>query len=69
VTIIILFYFFGGVLMVRVGDTILINNKIKAIVTALLRIEKEGRWVIGFEQPDGTTSFIIEGNEKFSIVD
>ena len=49
--------------MVRVGDSILINNKIEAIVTALLRIEKEGRWVIGFEQPNGTTSFILEGNE------
>ena len=54
--------------MVRVGDHILINNRIKAEITALFLLA-DGRWYIGYIKSNGKMGFFLEGDEEFCIVD
>jgi len=54
--------------MVRVGDTILICSKgyVKAKVISLFLIG-QGRWLVGYEEPNGASGFFIEGDEEFPM--
>jgi len=54
--------------MVHTGDIIIINSKIRAVVTTLFEVEKT-RWFIGYQQSDGQMGFFLEGDEDFTIVD
>jgi len=53
--------------MVKVGDTILINEEIKAIVTTLFQIE-DSRWFIGYDDLKENSGFFIEGDEEFEVI-
>lgn len=56
--------------MVKVGDIILINDKVEALVTALFMREEDNRWVIGYRREDNNKSgHFIEGNEEFKVVE
>ena len=53
--------------MVRMGDRILINNRIKAEITALFLLA-DGRWYIGYKKSNGKMGFFLEGDEDFSVI-
>jgi len=53
--------------MVKVGDTILIKEDGKAIVTTLFQVD-DGRWFVGYHQPDGRMGFFLEGDKEFRVI-
>jgi hypothetical protein len=54
--------------MVKIGDIILMNDEITAVVTALFQVE-DGRWFIGYQQSDGQMGFFLEGDEVFKVLE
>jgi hypothetical protein len=54
-------------LMVRVGDNILVNGKIKAKITELFLLA-DGRWYIGYRRSNGKMDFFLEGDEVFRVI-
>jgi ethanolamine utilization protein EutQ (cupin superfamily) len=56
--------------MVKVGDMILINAKVKAVVTTLFEVENGNRWFIGYKKTtDGSFGFFLEGDEEFKVIE
>jgi hypothetical protein len=53
--------------MVRVGDCVLINGKIKTKITAFFLLE-DGQWYIGYKKSNGKREFFLESDENFRIV-
>jgi hypothetical protein len=56
--------------MVKVGDTILINKRIEAIVTALFMRNEDNRWIIGYRRTDNEKEgYFPEGDEEFNVME
>jgi len=54
--------------MVKVGDIILLNNEVKAVVTTLFQVEDD-RWFIGYQETKGQMGFFLEGDEDFHVLE
>lgn len=55
--------------MVEVGDFILINNEVEALIIVLFPVE-DGRWFIGYKVKNGTEiGCFLEGDQQFEVID
>jgi len=55
--------------VVEVGDSIIINKEVEAIITVLFLVQ-DGRWFIGYKVKNlKEEGYFLEGDQKFEVID